>query len=108
MSLIEENADLLLQETGMEFRDDPEILEIFREAGADVQGERVRFEPGMCRKLVQATAPRASSCSTPATRPTTCDRRRQHGALPVLGAALRARPGSGPALRDLRGLSATW
>jgi trimethylamine--corrinoid protein Co-methyltransferase len=58
LSLIEHNADILLQETGMDFVGDPEILDIFRDAGADVQGERVRFEPGMCRQLVQATAPR--------------------------------------------------
>ena len=36
LSLIERNADLILQEVGMEFRDDPEVLEIFRRAGADV------------------------------------------------------------------------
>ena len=42
----------------MEFRDDSEILAILEEAGADVTGERVRFEPGMCRKLIRATAPR--------------------------------------------------
>jgi trimethylamine--corrinoid protein Co-methyltransferase len=57
LCLIEENADRILQEIGMEFRGDPEILEIFREAGADVSGERVRFEKGMCRKIVTATAP---------------------------------------------------
>lgn len=58
LSLIERNADLLLKETGMEFVDDPEILEIFREGGADIEGTRVRFEPGMCRSIIQATAPR--------------------------------------------------
>ncbi len=58
LSLIEQNADLLLRDVGMEFRDDPEILDILRDAGADVRGERVRFEPGMCRKAIQATAPR--------------------------------------------------
>jgi trimethylamine--corrinoid protein Co-methyltransferase len=58
LSLIEHNADILLKETGMNFTGDPEILEIFRDAGADVKGERVRFEPGMCRRLIQATAPR--------------------------------------------------
>ena len=36
----------------------PEILDLFRAAGADVQGERVRFEAGMCRSIIQATAPR--------------------------------------------------
>ncbi len=57
LCLIEQNADLILRDVGMEFRDDPEILDYFGEAGADVQGERVYFEPGMCRKIIQATAP---------------------------------------------------
>src|SRR5207344_663080 len=30
---------------------------LFRKAGADVDGERVRFPRGMCRELIQATAP---------------------------------------------------
>ena len=42
----------------MEFREDPETLEIFRTAGCAVHGERVRFEPGFCRATIQATAPR--------------------------------------------------
>jgi trimethylamine--corrinoid protein Co-methyltransferase len=58
LCLIENNADQILKEIGMEFRDDPEILDYFRDAGADVQGERVRFEAGMCRSIIQATAPR--------------------------------------------------
>jgi trimethylamine--corrinoid protein Co-methyltransferase len=58
LCLIEENADRILRDTGMEFHNDPEILAYFRDAGADVDGERVRFEPGMCRRIIQATAPR--------------------------------------------------
>ena len=46
LSLIERNADTILKETGMEFTGDPEILDVFRDAGCDVQGTRVRFEPG--------------------------------------------------------------
>ena len=57
LSLIEANADRILAETGMEFRDDQAALAAFREAGCDVQGERVRFEPGFCRQTIQATAP---------------------------------------------------
>jgi trimethylamine--corrinoid protein Co-methyltransferase len=57
LCLIEKNADTLLQEVGMEFTDDPEILALFKDAGADVRGSRVRFEPGHARKIVQATAP---------------------------------------------------
>jgi len=58
LCLIEENADRILRDIGMEFHNDPEILDYFREAGADVDGQRVRFEPGMCRQIIQASAPR--------------------------------------------------
>jgi trimethylamine--corrinoid protein Co-methyltransferase len=61
LELIERNADIILRETGMEFHGDPEILDIFREAGCDVKDTRVRFEPGFCRRTIQATAPRAFS-----------------------------------------------
>ena len=54
--IIEANADRLLSEIGLEFRDDPETLEIWRKAGAEVDGERVRFPKGMLRELVK-TAP---------------------------------------------------
>src|SRR6476659_5793408 len=57
LSLIEHNADTILQEVGLEFRGDPDALRLLREAGADVQGVRVRFPRGMCRQIVQATAP---------------------------------------------------
>jgi len=58
LAIIERNADTILQEIGIEFRGDPESLDLWKKAGADVQGERVRFGRGMCRSLVQATAPR--------------------------------------------------
>lgn len=54
---IEENADTILAQTGMEFHDDPELLEIFAAAGCDVDGVRVRFEPGFCRRTIRASAP---------------------------------------------------
>jgi trimethylamine---corrinoid protein Co-methyltransferase len=54
---IEHNADTLLQEVGIEILNYPEAIEIFRSAGADVQGTRVRFERGMCRRLINASAP---------------------------------------------------
>jgi trimethylamine--corrinoid protein Co-methyltransferase len=58
LATLEENADAILQEVGIEFRGDPDALRLFADAGADVQGERVRFPRGMCRSIVQATAPR--------------------------------------------------
>src|SRR6201996_7629840 len=58
LSLMEQNADTILEEIGIDFREDPEALEIWKAAGADVQGERVHFARGMCRSLIQKTAPR--------------------------------------------------
>src|SRR6266700_3455258 len=57
LELIEHNADTILEQVGIEFRD-PEALETLKAAGADVEGERVRVPRGMARSLVQATAPR--------------------------------------------------
>lgn len=57
ISLIEENAETILQEIGIEFRDDEEALGLWRQAGADVEETRVRFPKGLCRSLIQATAP---------------------------------------------------
>ena len=53
---IEDQADWLLQEIGIEFREDPDALEIWRKAGADVKGTRVRLPKGMARQLC-STAP---------------------------------------------------
>ena len=57
LELIERNADTILEEIGIEFRDDPEALEVLKAAGASVEGERVRFPKGMCRQIIQASAP---------------------------------------------------
>ncbi len=54
---IEANAETILSDIGIEFRDDQEALDLWKEAGADVQGERVRFPKGLCRKLIQDNAP---------------------------------------------------
>jgi len=58
LATIEGNAETILNEIGIEFRDDAEALALWRNAGADVQGERVRFPRGLCRSLIQASAPR--------------------------------------------------
>jgi trimethylamine--corrinoid protein Co-methyltransferase len=58
LSLLEHNADTILEEVGIEFRGDPDALRLLRENGADVTGELVRFPRGMCRGLIQASAPR--------------------------------------------------
>ncbi|MEL6751528.1 MAG: trimethylamine methyltransferase family protein [Pseudomonadota bacterium] len=52
LSKIEANAERLLAESGIDFRDDEEALEMWRAAGAEVSGERVRFPKGLCRELI--------------------------------------------------------
>ncbi len=54
---IENNAETVLQEIGIDFRDDPEALMMWKNAGCDVRGERVRFPKGLVRQLC-STAPR--------------------------------------------------
>jgi len=58
LELLEHNADTILEEVGVEFRDHPRSLELLSDAGADVDGVRVRFPRGMCRRIVQDNAPR--------------------------------------------------
>jgi trimethylamine---corrinoid protein Co-methyltransferase len=57
LELIEHNADTILEEVGVEFREYPEALRLLADAGAEVDGERVRFPRGMCRKIVSDNAP---------------------------------------------------
>lgn len=57
LELIEYNADVLLEEVGIEFKDVPDALALWQQAGADIEGERVRFPRGLCRSLIQDNAP---------------------------------------------------
>jgi trimethylamine--corrinoid protein Co-methyltransferase len=57
LATIEEHADRLLARVGVEVVDYPEGLEIFATHGADVDGTRVRFPEGMCRQVIQSSAP---------------------------------------------------
>ncbi|MBW8635975.1 trimethylamine methyltransferase family protein [Hoeflea sp. WL0058] len=57
LTLIENNADTILEEIGVEFRDDSEALELWREAGADIRGERVHFPKRLCRSLLETAPP---------------------------------------------------
>lgn len=54
---LENQADWILSEIGIEFRGDEEALRLFAQAGASVAGNRVRFDPGHARALCR-TAPR--------------------------------------------------
>jgi len=58
LQTIERNADTILQEIGIEFRDEPEALELWKQAGADVKGTRIRFPKGLPRSIIQKSAPK--------------------------------------------------
>jgi trimethylamine--corrinoid protein Co-methyltransferase len=58
LATIEANADTILEEVGIDFRGDPAAVAMLKAAGAQVDGERVRFPRGMCREIIQRSAPR--------------------------------------------------
>ena len=57
LEIIEYNADTILEEIGIEFRDDAEALELWKDAGADVTGVRVRMPRGLARELSKTAPP---------------------------------------------------
>lgn len=56
LEIIETNAETVLEEIGVNFVENPAALQRWREAGADVDGERVHIPRGLARKLCE-TAP---------------------------------------------------
>ncbi|MCP5088474.1 MAG: trimethylamine methyltransferase family protein [Rhodobacteraceae bacterium] len=56
LQIIEANAETVLEEIGVNFLDNPVALQRWRDAGADVDGERVRIPRGLARQLIK-TAP---------------------------------------------------
>ena len=58
LAQLEYNADTILEEIGLDIQEDQESVDYFVKAGAKVDGERVRFPRGMCREIIQATAPK--------------------------------------------------
>ena len=57
LSQIEANAEIILSEIGIAFQETPEALDLWRAAGATVEGELVKMPKGLCREIVQASAP---------------------------------------------------
>ena len=57
LEIIEHNADTVLEQAGLEFREFPEALDLLRDHGCDVDGERVRFPRGLCRQIIKDNAP---------------------------------------------------
>ncbi|MEO0402011.1 MAG: trimethylamine methyltransferase family protein [Pseudomonadota bacterium] len=58
LEIIEHNAETVLEEVGVNFLDNPAALKRWADAGADIDGERVRIPRGLARKLC-ATAPKS-------------------------------------------------
>lgn len=56
LELIEYNADTILEEIGIDFRYEP-AKKLFKTAGAEIDGDRIRFPRGMCRSIIQENAP---------------------------------------------------
>ena len=56
LQVIEENAETVLEEVGVAFVDNPDALALWKDAGADIDGERVRLPRGLARSLCK-TAP---------------------------------------------------
>lgn len=56
LEIIEANAETILAEVGVNFVDNPAALGRWRDAGADIDGERVRIPRGLARELIK-TAP---------------------------------------------------
>jgi trimethylamine--corrinoid protein Co-methyltransferase len=56
LQALDDHAEWILKEVGIEFRGDEECLRLFKEAGATVKGERVTFDSGHIRHLC-STAP---------------------------------------------------
>ena len=53
---LEALVDWLMQDVGIAFRDDPKALEVWRQAGARIDGDRVCMEASQVRALCK-TAP---------------------------------------------------
>jgi trimethylamine---corrinoid protein Co-methyltransferase len=57
LQTIERNADTIMEEIGIDFREEPDALVLFKAAGCDIQGERVRFPRGLARAIIKRSAP---------------------------------------------------
>ncbi len=93
IEIIEANAETVLEEIGVNFVENPAALDRWREAGADVDGERVRIPKGLARQL----------CSTAPSRFTQIARNPERN-VEIGGKTLVCAPVYGPPFfRDLEG-----
>lgn len=86
LEIIERNAETVLEEVGIAFTDNPEGLELWRQAGADVQDERVQIpvaSPG------NSVLPRPQNSSS---MPETRNGALKSAAIPPFSPRFTARP----------------
>lgn len=57
LEIIERNAETVLAEIGIEFRDYPRALDLLKAAGCEISGERVRFPRGLAKSLCASVPP---------------------------------------------------
>ena len=57
LAALERQADRILEDIGMEIRGDEAALRLWKEAGADIAGARVRVPMGLARQIVRRSAP---------------------------------------------------
>jgi trimethylamine--corrinoid protein Co-methyltransferase len=57
LEIIEDNAETILEQIGVDFSGDDEALALWRGAGAWIDDCRVRFPRGLCRSLISESAP---------------------------------------------------
>ncbi len=58
LAQLEYNADTILEEIGIDIKEDQESIDYFIAAGASAKGERVYFPRGMLREIIQKSAPK--------------------------------------------------
>ena len=56
LKIIETNAEKILEDIGVNFPDNPTAMKLWQDAGASIDGDRVRIPRGLARKLIK-TAP---------------------------------------------------
>ena len=54
LQIIEANAETVLEEIGVNFVENPAALALWKEAGADIDGDRVRIPKGLARSLCKS------------------------------------------------------
>ena len=53
LEIIEINAETILEEVGVNFVNNPDALKRWKDAGCDVQGERVHIPKGLAKKYLE-------------------------------------------------------